>query len=141
MSTESRIIGTIIGGALGDAIGTFTEYCNSSQALELYGPNPRFTLQIPPPAHLTGPKLDQHEYVSPPSEWTDDTDQSLLILLSFLASGGTKIDAYDFVKRIKFWVGNGLICLGRPAHGIGHTVGGVVRDEGFENDPYGTALR
>ncbi|KAG9097529.1 hypothetical protein FRC06_007456 [Ceratobasidium sp. 370] len=90
---------------------------------------------------LTGPKLDQHGYASPPSEWTDDTDQSLLILLSFLASGGAEIDAYDFAKRIKFWVKNGLRCLGRPAHGVGHTVGGVVRDEGFENDPYGTAVK
>ncbi|KAG9118883.1 hypothetical protein FRC07_006389 [Ceratobasidium sp. 392] len=141
MSIESRILGTIIGGALGDSIGTFTEYCTRAQALELYGPNPRFTLQVPPPPHLTGPKLDQHEYASPPSEWTDDTDQSLLILLSFLASGGKEIDAYDFARRIKFWVENGLRCLERPAHGIGNTVGGVVRDESFEKDPHGTATK
>ncbi|KAG8683769.1 hypothetical protein FRC09_015859, partial [Ceratobasidium sp. 395] len=139
MSVESRMLGTIIGGALGDSIGTLTEFCTRARALELYGPNPRFTLQIPPP-HLTGPKLGQHEYSSPPSEWTDDTDQSLLILLSFLASGGKDIDAHDFARRIKFWVENGLRCLGRLALGVGNTVGGVVRDESFEEDPHGAAV-
>jgi hypothetical protein len=34
--------------------------------------------------------------------WTDDTDQSLLILMSFLHSGGKQdIDHLDFAKRLK----------------------------------------
>jgi hypothetical protein len=34
--------------------------------------------------------------------WTDDTDQSLLILMSFLHSGGKHdIDYLDFAKRLK----------------------------------------
>jgi len=34
--------------------------------------------------------------------WTDDTDQSLLILMSFLHSGGKQdIDHLDFTKRLK----------------------------------------
>ena len=34
--------------------------------------------------------------------WTDDTDQSLLILMSFLRSGGKEeIDYQDFAQRLK----------------------------------------
>ncbi|QRV88588.1 ADP-ribosylglycohydrolase [Ceratobasidium sp. AG-Ba] len=141
MTVEKKIAGAIIGSALGDAIGTFTEYCSHASAIELYGTCPRFTLQIPAPDHLTGAKQTQHEYPSPPSEWTDDTDQALLILMSFLASGGKTIDPYDFAKRLRFWVQNGLRCLGRAALGIGKTVGGVVRSEDFECNPFGTSIK
>ncbi|KAG8746099.1 hypothetical protein FRC10_006202 [Ceratobasidium sp. 414] len=141
MPIESRMLGTVLGGAVGDAIGLFTEFFPRSRSIELYGSNPSFTLRVPPPPNQVGMKQDQHRAMFPPSGWTDDTDQSLLILLSFLASGGTEIDALDFAKRLKFWVTNGLRCLDRLPLGLGRTVGNVVRDKGFEEDPVGTAVK
>ncbi|KAG8784702.1 hypothetical protein FRC12_018372 [Ceratobasidium sp. 428] len=141
MSIESRMLGAVLGGALGDAIGLFMEFLSRSHSIELYGSNPSFSLQIPPPPGQTGMKQDRHRSMFAPSGWTDDTDQSLLILLSFLASGGTTIDAMDFAKRLKFWVNNGLRCLDRLPLGLGRTVGNVVRDEGFEGNPVGTAVK
>ncbi|KAG8700029.1 hypothetical protein FRC09_006217 [Ceratobasidium sp. 395] len=141
MSIESRMLGTVLRGALGDAIGLFTEFLSRSHSIELYGSNPIFSLQVPPPPGQIGMKQDRHRSMFAPSGWTDDTDQSLLILLSFLASGGTTIDAMDFAKRLKFWVNNGLRCLDRLPLGLGRTVGNVVRDEGFEGDPVGTAVK
>lgn len=134
-----------MGGALGDAIGLFTEFLPRSRAIELYGPSPAFSLEDPlPEPHLpslVGISPDRHRSAFDPSGWTDDTDQSILILLSFLASGGTQLDARDFALRLKFWVTNGLRCLDRLPLGLGRTMGNVVRDEQFEEDPVGTAVR
>jgi len=79
--------------------------------------------------------MDRHRAVFDPSGWTDDTDQSLLIFMSWLRSGGTRIDEIDFAKRLKFWVGNGFTPLDRMPLGLGATVGSVVRDSRYEADP------
>ncbi|CAE6441304.1 unnamed protein product [Rhizoctonia solani] len=141
----NKILGAALGGALGDAIGLFTEFLSRSHAIELYGPAPVFTLQSPlPTSHppsLVGIKPDRHRSAFEPSGWTDDTDQSILILLSFLASNGAQLDPRDFALRLKFWVANGLRCLDRLPLGLGRTMGNVVRDNGFEKDPVGTAVK
>ncbi|CAE7151326.1 unnamed protein product [Rhizoctonia solani] len=140
-----KMLGATLGGALGDAIGLFTEFLSHSHAVQLYGPTPVFTLQsplpIPHPPGLVGVKPDRHRSMFEPSGWTDDTDHSLLILLSFLASNGTRLDPRDFALRLKFWVVNGLRCLDRLPLGLGRTVGNVVRDNDFEKDPVGTAVK
>ncbi|KAJ1306510.1 hypothetical protein OPQ81_007512 [Rhizoctonia solani] len=140
-----KMVGTALGGALGDAIGLFTEFLPSSHAIELYGPTPAFSLQsplpTPRPPSLVGIKPDRHRSSFEPSGWTDDTDHSILILLSFLASNGTKLDPRDFALRLKFWVANGLRCLDRLPLGLGRTVGNVVRDNDFEEDPVATAVK
>ncbi|KAB5593910.1 ADP-ribosylglycohydrolase [Ceratobasidium theobromae] len=145
MQAANSILGAVLGGALGDAIGLFTEFLPRSRAIELYGPSPAFSLEDPlPESHLpslVGISPDRHRSAFDPSGWTDDTDQSILILLSFLASGGTQLDARDFALRLKFWVTNGLRCLDRLPLGLGRTMGNVVRDEQFEEDPVGTAVR
>ncbi|CAE6436168.1 unnamed protein product [Rhizoctonia solani] len=141
----NKMLGAALGGALGDAIGLFTEFLSRSHAIELYGPAPTFTLQptlpTPHPPSLVGIKPDRHRSMFEPSGWTDDTDHSILILLSFLAGNGTRLDPRDFALRLKFWVVNGLRCLDRLPLGLGRTVGNVVRDNDFEKDPVGTAVK
>lgn len=139
LSTISRLRGCILGGAIGDAIGLFTEFLPQSECVRLYGPSPRFSLLQPPPAGYTAMHMDRHRAVFEPSGWTDDTDQSLLIFMSWLRSGGTRIDEIDFAKRLKFWVGNGFTPLDRMPLGLGRTVGGVVRTSTYEADPVKTA--
>ncbi|QRV73781.1 ADP-ribosylglycohydrolase [Ceratobasidium sp. AG-Ba] len=141
MDSQDRLLGCVVGGAIGDAIGLYTEFFPRSHALELYGPSPSFSLVVPPPAGETGIYHDQHRSAFLLSGWTDDTDQSLLILLGFLASGAKEVDPFDFAKRLKFWVANGLRCLDRLPLGLGRTVGSVVRDKTFEYDPFGTSIR
>lgn len=85
--------------------------------------------------------------------WTDDTDQALLILLSFLhhhtsQSPTTYVTptptlnttlSQDFAVRLKIWIDQGLRALSRPPCGIGAMVGSVVRNSEYLSDPLGTA--
>ena len=139
LSTISRLKGCILGGAIGDAIGLFTEFLPQSECIRLYGPSPRFSLLRRPLASYAVMHMDFHREKFEPSGWTDDTDQSLLIFMSWLRSGGTRVDEIDFAKRLKFWVRNGFTPLDRMPLGIGRTVGSVVHKSTFEADPVGTA--
>lgn len=140
-STISRLKGCILGGAIGDAIGLFTEFLPQSECIRLYGPSPRFSLLQPPQAGYTVMHMDRHRAVFDPSGWTDDTDQSLLIFMSWLRSGGTRIDEIDFAKRLKFWVGNGFTPLDRMPLGLGRTVGSVVREGTYLANPVRAATQ
>jgi hypothetical protein len=76
-------------------------------------------------------------------EWSDATDQQLLILLSLLANDGVP-DYLDFAKRLKSWIaGEGFgpeELSGRVAEGVGLTVFGVVGHPNFEQDPHQSAF-
>lgn len=145
-----RLRGCIFGGALGDTIGLFTEFLNVQETKATYGSNPKLLLGPRPSKSQPKPSIfnmnkkrychmDQHRARFEPNAWTDDTDQTLLILLSFLRSGGKELDAKDFAARLHFWVDNGLRALDRPPLGIGGTVGGVVSTKGYAEDPQGIA--
>ena len=101
---NDKIRGCIIGGALGDAVGLFTEFLDANQAQALYGPTPRLKLQPPAPEGWHTMHMDRHRAMFEEAAWTDDTDQSLCILMAFLHSGGkqdSEIDYKDFAKRLK----------------------------------------
>lgn len=136
-SKQSRIRGCIVGGALGDAIGLFTEFLNREGAIGHYGTNPRFSLS---PDDDRNPEfvtmfMDRHRAMFEEGGFTDDTDQSLLILMSFLRSPHVPIDPDDFARRIKFWVQYGFRPLDRLPLGLGRTVGSVVRSAEYLDDP------
>lgn len=64
-----------------------------------------------------------------PADWTDDTDQMILIIDNVLSSGG-KVDSVDFAKRLKYWINHGFPVLGDVGgSGIGQTV--MVRKQLF----------
>lgn len=141
----SHMMGTLLGCALGDAIGLYTEFLPKATCAEYYGSNPVFTLQYPPPAGTTPLHDDYHRARFVRGSWTDDTDQAILILLSFLRnkapSGEHQLDARDFAKRIRFWMDSGLRPLDRLPLGIGKTVGSVVTNKRFLDDPFATATK
>lgn len=78
-----------------------------------------------------------------PCAWTDDTDQALLILLSYLNNHSSLENMgklpQEFASRLQIWIEQGLLCLGRPPCGIGALVGSVVSHRAYLKDPAETA--
>ncbi|KAK4463205.1 ADP-ribosylglycohydrolase-domain-containing protein [Cladorrhinum samala] len=137
LALADRVTGCLVGSAVGDAIGLYTEFFTAARAAVEY-PEAKFTLH-PTPTHFSP---DLHRCKHAEGEWTDDTDHSLLLLLSFLnGSGGPGGPArglpsqQDFAKRLKLWVSDGLRALDRPPLGLGALVGSVVRSPDYEEKP------
>ncbi|KAJ4321625.1 hypothetical protein N0V94_002825 [Neodidymelliopsis sp. IMI 364377] len=128
-----KIYGCIIGSALGDTIGLYTEFLSKRISNKVY-PTRKFTLLEP----VTEPHPDSHRLSFEPRGWTDDTDQALLILLAYLykRTHNENIDlAQEFASRLKIWVTHGLPALDRPVFDIGILVGSVVRHNHYLSDP------
>lgn len=72
-----------------------------------------------------------------------DTDQSLLILMSFLHNGGRTpgIDVLDFAARLKHWTIYGFRPMDTWATDIGMTVDAVTNEPDFAIDPYEASTR
>ncbi|EPS37879.1 hypothetical protein H072_8404 [Dactylellina haptotyla CBS 200.50] len=124
-----KIQGVAIGNALGDTIGLYTEFLKGPQSQEAY-PKANFRLTEP----VTPFFVDRHRARFEERAWTDDTDQMLLILLSYLHNNG-KLDQNDFADRLHTWIAMGLRALDRLPLGIGNTVGMVVTHPDFRDDP------
>ncbi|KAL4863962.1 hypothetical protein BDV12DRAFT_201606 [Aspergillus spectabilis] len=129
-----KVRGTIFGGALGDAIGLYTEFLSRDLSVASY-PEGKFQLVEP----ATELRNDGHRNKFVKTGWTDDTDHALLIVLSYLHNG--HLDPLDFARRLQFWCEQGLRCLDRLPLGLGKTVGSVVCDSGFLQNPTETAYR
>ena len=132
-TTTDKIFGCIIGSALGDTIGLYTEFLSKKESAKAY-PKRNFSLVEP----TTKPYPDTHRLQFEPRGWTDDTDQALLILLAYLHLKTTKSDArlsQEFAARLKIWVSRGLPALNRPSFDIGILVNAVVSNAHFEDDP------
>ncbi|RGP61468.1 hypothetical protein FSPOR_9996 [Fusarium sporotrichioides] len=133
---QDRIIGTIFGSALGDAIGLYTEFLSAEISSKAY-PNRTFTLL--PVEKATPFRRDHHRNFHNRGEWTDDTDHAVLILLSYLHGDGKKLDPQDFASRLSVWVRMGLRALDTLPLGLGRTVGGIVRNKSYLDNPEATA--
>ncbi|KAF8145383.1 ADP-ribosylglycohydrolase-domain-containing protein [Mycena galopus ATCC 62051] len=130
-----RAEGALFGSALGDAIGIYTEFMTEAQAIEAYGsPSPNFTL-LPPETKLYN---DSHRCRFESRAWTDDTDHTILMMLSYLRL--RELSPKDFAIRLHSWCKQGLRVLDRLPMGLGKTVGNVVFSSSFTSDPAGTAL-
>ena len=135
-TVHSKLLGTIIGSALGDTIGLYTEFLSAAVSETSY-PLRRFSL-IPT---ATPFRADGHRDRFASAAWTDDTDHALLLLLAYLHSKGD-LDTLplDFANRLALWSNQGLRCLDRPPLGIGKTVGQTARHPKFLSDPGAVAL-
>ena len=118
----SKILGVIYGTALGDALGARTEFASSSRAKSLWK-DQAYSL------------LDWPEYHgSPPGDWTDDTDQMIVILQSYIRT--SKVDPKAFAKNLLFWKNCGFPELGDTyGEGIGYTVMNVLKNPKFLVEP------
>lgn len=144
---HDRTVGALVGSALGDAIGLYTEFLSAPLAATAY-PSRCFTF-LPSPTPF---KLDTHRCPKTPGDWTDDTDHTLLLLLSFLHTARTSSDGSkdggstplptqkQFAARLRVWVQQGLRVLDTMPLGLGRLVGTVVATKGFEEDPETAAM-
>jgi ADP-ribosylglycohydrolase len=134
---HDKTVGTILGSALGDAIGLYTEFLSQSECEKAY-PTAKFSLTEP----LTPPKKDPHRSKFPPASWTDDTDQAILLILGYLQnSNGDPPSVQDLASRLRVWVKQGLVCLGTECVDVGITTRRVVLQEGFTEHPQAVAFR
>ncbi|KAJ3160140.1 hypothetical protein HDU86_000976 [Geranomyces michiganensis] len=155
-STEAIIIrdkirGCIFGSALGDAMGLATEFMSKNTAYAIYGDTPlsfdRFY-------------MDSHRQNWIPGDFTDDTDQHMILLSTILASqqhqhqhqqqqsnnnnnnnnnNTISFSATEFARRLHAWSRTGLLTLRKPSLGIGATVGSVLCEKGYTTHPIATA--
>lgn len=137
-SLQDRIVGTLFGSALGDAIGLYTEFLSAEISAKAY-PDRIFTLL--PREKATPFRRDHHRNFHHPGDWTDDTDHAILLLLSYLHSNGERPDPRDFAARLSVWVRMGLRALDTLPLGLGRTVGAIVRTKTYLDDPEAAARK
>ncbi|KAI5857841.1 ADP-ribosylglycohydrolase-domain-containing protein [Tricharina praecox] len=128
-----KVRGTLIGSALGDAVGLYTEFLSKQQATEAY--DGQSISLIPPVTPFFG---DGHRDKFVECFWTDDTDHSLLMILTYLHHDG-QLKPIEFAKRLQSWCSQGLRVLDRLPLGLGRTVKTVTGDPLFTTDPFAVA--
>lgn len=72
--------------------------------------------------------------------WTDDTDQSLLIILAYLHERSIDKLPDSFARRLHIWISHGLLALDRLPCGIGKLVGSTVTSANYLQNPEVAAI-
>ena len=112
----NRLLGCAYGQALGDAYGLSTEFEDRRSVAEFY---PDDSILIPFPHY----KLTGHSRRWKRGDWTDDTDQWILILETLALENG---DEKTFAKKLSRWIRKGFPELGDYAGmGLGANVSQV----------------
>jgi ADP-ribosylglycohydrolase len=126
-----KIKGIIYGEAIGDALGLATEFMTQKEAVRYYGKD--------------GPKeyskiiQDFHRSRWMKGDWTDDTDQLLLILQMIVERKGS-VEKCAFAEKMSNWRKNGFKELGDVGGmGIGMTVSQTLSHPVFLTEPHEAA--
>ncbi|ELT98348.1 hypothetical protein CAPTEDRAFT_158452 [Capitella teleta] len=121
---------TIYGNCIGDAIGLLSEFMSKEMAHEV-----RKAGKMEYKHKLE----DVHRLRWKNGDWTDDSDQMILIMDSIVDCGG-EVDPVDYAKKLRFWVENGFPELGDAGGiGLGQTTHRVVRCTNFTTDPFASS--
>ncbi|CAF3746078.1 unnamed protein product [Rotaria sp. Silwood1] len=121
-----RLLGCAYGQALGDAYGLSTEFETHDKIKYHY---PDASKLIPFPNYITTP----HSRRWKRGDWTDDTDQWILLLETLTKGNG---DEKIFAMKLKRWIEHGFVELGDFAGmGLGANVQQVVYSNGYLSDP------
>ncbi|XP_046563707.1 uncharacterized protein YegU-like [Haliotis rubra] len=118
---REQILATVYGQAVGDAIGLLTEFLTKQEAKEYYG-------KVKKQLELEHKDLcvDSHRKAWEEGDWTDDTDQMILILQSLTDNDGQVIPA-DFGGKLKTWSKKGFPELNdERGMGLGRTTKAVL---------------
>ncbi|XP_056005531.1 ADP-ribosyl-[dinitrogen reductase] glycohydrolase-like isoform X2 [Ostrea edulis] len=132
--TQCRIRAVLYGQCVGDAIGLLTEFLTKEEAKKYYK-TVKKTLEYKHKAIV----CDLHRNRWKEGDWTDDSDQMLLILLSITDNNGVVIYK-DVARRLKDWMREGIPELGDSGGlGIGRTTHTVLHHKNYLEDPHGTS--
>lgn len=134
---RDRIRGCLFGNAIGDAYGLATEFMTTAMAKRLYGNGPI--------AFGTDPGYpvweDEHRPITDRNDFTDDTDQMLVMLQSLQQTRDGILHPTNFAQRITEWGDYGVIEIGAdPGRGLGYTVGRVMSHRDFSTNPHRAAF-
>jgi len=125
-----RILGTIYGNALGDAVGLSTEFLFKKDIKTIYG-----NRSIEFPNFIRNAHNSRWEV----GDWTDDTDQLILILETIVENNG-EVDIKCFAKKLVHWIRYGFMELQDFAGmGLGATVSQTARNPNFLENPHESA--
>ncbi|KAF9438346.1 delta 1-pyrroline-5-carboxylate reductase [Entomortierella beljakovae] len=116
---EATTVASTLGrNAVGDAYGLATEFMTKKSAQERYGNGPiAFGSDPGYPVWV-----DSHRSRWARNDFTDDTDQMLLILQSLEQTKDGRLHPVNFSKRLKEWSAIGFPELETPPRGIGYTI-------------------
>eukprot|EP01132_Coremiostelium_polycephalum_P005400 gene5400-6735_t len=120
-----RLLGCIYGSILGDAYGLSTELLNKEQILKVYGTN-----QIPFPNFVK----TSHSCRWVKGDWTDESDQMILVMESLVESNG-KPDEINYAKKLQKWLTSGFPELGDTC-GQGASGTSIILQNQFLTNPF-----
>merc|ERR1712008_108493 len=122
-----KIRGLVWGAALGDATGLCTEFMSKEEASQKYAD----ISKVGPGSRVQ----DRHRSRWAQGDWTDDTDQMILLMDSLLANKGV-LHPHAFAESLGQWRNEGFPELGDTAGlGIGSTVNAVLEHPAFAVAP------
>lgn len=121
----TNINGCVIGAAYADALGKSTEFMTKWQINKTYGDK----------VVLGECVQDNHRDAWDPYDWTDDTDQSILVFQSIIEDPENPEEL--FAKKLYNWFHHGFPELGDTAGcGVGIPVGWVLTHPDFTSEPF-----
>ncbi|KAJ4456371.1 putative Histone deacetylase 6 [Paratrimastix pyriformis] len=132
---RERIKGALYGQAVGDAIGLLTEFMSPREALRNYGA----LLKAGRGLEYEHSAQDMHRCRWKKGDWTDDSDQMMLILEGLVECGGA-VNPQLFALRLWDWSHRGFPEFGdQGGMGIGQLVSSVLAQREFLKDAHTTA--
>ncbi|KAF9949315.1 hypothetical protein BGZ72_008905 [Mortierella alpina] len=138
LQLKDRIRGCLLGNAVGDAYGLASEFMSKQTAVQVYGNGPIAFGKAP------GYPVweDSHRMMSDRNDFTDDTDQMLVILQSLEQTRDGHLHPTNFAQKLLEWQSYGIPEIGTdPGRGLGYTVGRVLNHPLFAQDPHTAAFK
>lgn len=126
-----KIFGCVFGGAYGDAIGKATEFLSPDQVRSMYNPSKKISFDdIVSDFHRDGWEKN---------DWTDDTDQMVLVMQTIRESQPSTCQNI-FAKKLYNWIFHGFSELGDTSGvGIGAPIGWCINSKNFREMPFSIA--
>ena len=133
---RDRVEGSLFGAALGDAVGLSTEFLTKAEVPAVLDAAGRVAFPAFP--------RNQHSMRWREGDWTDDTDQMVLIMDALVEAKrcdeGMAAAACGFATRLLEWGHHGFPELGdQGGLGIGRTVYTCMTDPEFTRTPHAVA--
>ena len=140
MDRADRVRGLVLGCALGDAVGLCTEFMTATEAAAAYGELLKAREGSKTPWLQPGDAVrDGHRSKWVKGDWTDDTDQVILILRCMLPDGALELRAPDplsFARGLMDWHRHGFPELGDTnGCGMGRSTARVLDEANFLQAP------